>query len=158
MGGRQHHYRVGLDWSGGSEGTAHYTIYSRDHRLTAANKPEIEASSDPAFPGGDPSRWNPEELQVAALSSCHMLWYLALCAAAGVRVLTYRDDAEGWMADEGMAGGQFTRVVLKPRVGIAPDCDLETALALHRDAHAKCYIARSVNFPVEHDPDVRYSI
>lgn len=94
---------------------------------------------------------------VASLSSCHMLWYLALCAHAGVRVVSYADRAEGWMADEGLAGGQFTRVLLRPDVRIAPGGDLGKARALHHPAHEKCYIARSVNFPVEHEPAVEWA-
>ena len=157
MGAHEHAYAVDLEWTGaGADGTASYAAYSRAHKLGAPGKPPIPGSSDSAF-RGDPARWNPEELLVASLSACHMLWYLALCAGHGVRVTAYADSAEGWMADEGHAGGQFTRVLLRPRVTLAPGSDEVLARRLHHDAHARCFIARSVNFPVEHEPTMEIS-
>ncbi len=154
---RQHRYAVRLDWTGNlGNGTVSYRGYSRDHSLKApgnAGKPAIAASSDPAF-RGDPARWNPEELLVAALSSCHQLWYLHLCATAGIVVTAYEDDAEGIMDEEADGAGQFTAVVLRPRVALAPGSDRDRALALHHAAAEKCFIARSVNFPVTHEPVV----
>lgn len=154
MPGREHAYAVDLEWTGaGGEGTASYAAYGRGHRLSAPGKPDIEGSSDPSY-RGDAARWNPEDLLVASLSACHMLWYLGLCATSGVRVTAYADSAQGWMLDEGAVGGQFTRVLLRPRVTIAAGSDLDLARGLHHDAHAKCYIARSVNFPVQNEPVV----
>ena len=85
----------------------------------AEGKPDIPGASDPAF-RGDRTRWNPEDLLVGSLSACHKLWYLHLCAVEGVRVLSYRDEAEGLMAEDPERGGAFTRVVLRPVVGVAP--------------------------------------
>ena len=114
--------------------------------LSAAGRPDVQGSSDPAF-RGDATRWNPEDLLVASLSSCHMLWYLHLCAQAKITVLAYRDDATGTMVeDEG--GGRFTAAVLKPVVTIAAGGDVARAEALHEDAHRLCFIANSVSFPV----------
>jgi organic hydroperoxide reductase OsmC/OhrA len=115
--------------------------------MTAPGKPLISGSSDPAF-RGDRRRWNPEELLVASLSSCHQLWYLHLCADAGVVVLEYVDEAVGVMEESSDGGGQFVCVTLKPRVLIASGCDADKAQALHEAAHGKCFIARSVHFPV----------
>jgi organic hydroperoxide reductase OsmC/OhrA len=116
----------------------------------------IPGSSDPAF-RGDPARWNPEELLVAALSSCHKLWYLHLCAEAGIVVVAYIDHAEGVMEETSDGSGSFRHVILHPKVTVAPGSDRAKAHALHDAAHAQCFIARSVNFPVRHEPEISYS-
>jgi organic hydroperoxide reductase OsmC/OhrA len=152
MSGHEHRYTVALKWTGNTgTGTAGYRAYERAHELSVEGKPVIPGSSDPAF-RGDPKRWNPEELLVASLSACHKLWYLHLCSAAGVVVTDYVDAAEGLMAESADGGGHFTRVVLRPRVTITGGSDKEKAQALHHEAHAKCFIANSVNFPVSHEP------
>jgi len=154
MSGRSHRYRVTVTWTGNrGDGTASFRGYGRDHAITAQGKPPIAGSSDPAF-RGDPARWNPEELLVASLSACHKLWYLGLCAQAGVVVTAYEDEVEGEMAEEAGGAGQFTAVTLRPRVTIAAGSDAALALALHHKAHAMCFIARSVNFPVGCEPTV----
>mgnify|MGYP003337497765 FL=1 len=138
-------------WTGNQgAGTSGYRAYSRNHVLNAGGNPAIPASSDPAF-RGDPERWNPEELLVASLSSCHMLWYLHLCAEAGIIVTGYEDEAEGQMAEEGDGAGQFLSVTLHPKITISSG-DPAKAERLHHAAHEKCFIARSVNFPVECEP------
>jgi organic hydroperoxide reductase OsmC/OhrA len=149
MAGRRHNYRVRLHWTGNSGAdAASFRRHDRSYELSAPGKPVIAGSSDAVF-RGDAARWNPEDLLVASLSSCHQLWYLGLCAAAGVVVAAYEDDAEGVMLEEEAGGaGQFTAVVLRPRVTLAPGADRARAQALHATAHAKCFIARSVNFPV----------
>jgi organic hydroperoxide reductase OsmC/OhrA len=149
-----HHYHVETAWTGDQgRGTASYAGYSRDHVLAAPGKPPILGSSDPKF-RGDPSRWNPEEMLLASLSACHQLWYLHLCSAARVVVTEYMDEAEGWMTESPDGGGQFTRVLLKPRVTVQEGSDPNRAMELHAQAHALCFIARSMNFPVEHAPEV----
>src|SRR5690348_16487079 len=151
---KTHHYTTILTWTGNKgEGTSGYRAYGRDHILSVAGKPDLPASSDPSF-RGNPARYNPEELLVASLSSCHMLWYLHLCAVNGIVVLDYRDEASGTMQEEADGGGTFVRVVLKPRVTIAKGGDRDKALALHEKAHHLCFIARSVRFPVEVAPEI----
>lgn len=148
---RTHRYPITLTWNGNlGSGTATYRSYGRKHTMTVEGKPAIDGSSDPAF-RGDADRWNPEELLVASLSSCHMLWYLHLASEAGVVVTDYVDHAEGSM-EESAGGGRFVRVVLRPQVTLAPGSDDVRARELHREAHAKCFIANSVNFPVECEP------
>jgi organic hydroperoxide reductase OsmC/OhrA len=145
---RQHIYSMTTTWTGNTgTGTSGYRNYERSFAISAPAKPSILGSSDPAF-RGDRTRWNPEELLVASLSSCHQLWYLHLCADAGVMVLEYVDDASGIMEESSDGGGQFVSVTLKPKILVAAGCDLEKAQALHEAAHAKCFIARSVHFPV----------
>ncbi|HSJ23913.1 MAG TPA: OsmC family protein [Longimicrobiales bacterium] len=147
-----HEYTVGVEWTGNrGSGTSGYRDYTRDHDIVVAGKPAIAASSDPQF-RGDAGRHNPEELLVAALASCHMLWYLHLCADAGVTVTAYRDEASGTMHQAADGGGRFTCVVLRPRVTLATGSDAARAEALHADAHRLCFIAQSVNFPVRCEP------
>lgn len=145
-------YRTSLNWTGNrGSGTSGYAAYERDYTIAAAGKPPLLGSSDPAF-RGDESRYNPEDLLLASLSACHMLWYLHLCTEAGVTVTAYEDDAQGEMETDAGGGGKFTTVVLRPRITITPDSDPESARALHRHAHDKCFIASSVNFPVTCEP------
>lgn len=151
---KQHEYAVTIAWTGNDgTGTQSYASYRRDHDIHAAGKPPIPGSSDPAF-RGDRARYNPEELLVASLSSCHMLWYLHLCAVNGIVVLDYHDEAAGTMQEEADGGGAFVRVVLKPRVTIAAGSNRDKALALHEKAHHLCFIARSVRFAVEVAPQI----
>lgn len=152
---RDHAYTVTVTWTGNNgSGTSAYRVYARRHEIKAVGKPAIPASSDPAF-RGDASRYNPEELLVASLSSCHMLWYLHLCATNGVVVTSYEDCAEGVMVEQPGGEGRFTEVVLAPEIVLAPGSDIGRARALHAEAHAKCFVANSVNFPVRHEPVLR---
>ena len=145
---KTHTYRTTTTWAGNlGEGTRTYRAYSRNHDIAVAGKAPLLCSSDPAF-RGDPTRHNPEELLVASLSGCHMLWFLHLCAEAGVVVTAYRDDASGTMEETADGGGHFTEVVLRPHVTVAGATDVPQLDALHRRAHALCFIASSVNFPV----------
>jgi organic hydroperoxide reductase OsmC/OhrA len=150
-----HHYTSRLVWTGNKgEGTASYKAYDRDYVLSVNNKPEIPGSSDPSF-RGNPERYNPEELLVASLSSCHLLWYLHLCAVNGVVVVDYRDDASGVMEETADGGGFFREVVLKPVVTVTSSGMIEKARSLHHEANKLCFIANSVKFPVRHEPDIR---
>jgi organic hydroperoxide reductase OsmC/OhrA len=143
-----HTYGTFVHWSAaGGEGTTNYRSYSRDHTIGGADKPEIAASSEPSF-RGNPARYNPEELLVASLSSCHMLWYLHLCSVNGITVLDYSDHASGAM-EETDGNGQFVQVELRPIVTISSIVGRARALQLHNEAHQLCFIARSVNFPVK---------
>jgi organic hydroperoxide reductase OsmC/OhrA len=151
---RQHHYAITVRWTGNlGTGTSDYRAYSRDHEIAATSKPEIAGSSDPLF-RGDRARWNPEELLVASLSTCHQLWYLHLAAQAGIVVTAYVDQAEGTMEEQPDGSGRFTRVVLRPAVTVRAGSDVERATALHHDAHTKCFVANSVNFPVACEPTI----
>lgn len=147
---RAHTYQLTVTWTGNKGQDTHsYKSYERSHVITAAGKPEIPGSSDPAFLG-DRSRYNPEELLVASLSSCHMLWYLHLCAEAGVVVTAYADAATGVMEETANGGGRFTEVILHPVVTVAEAAMIEKADQLHARANELCFIANSCNFPVRH--------
>lgn len=150
---KEHIYETNLVWTGNlGDGTKTYTGYSRAHEISIAGKPAIAGSSDPHF-RGDASRYNPEELLVAALSACHMLYYLHLCADAKIVVTDYTDSATGKMIETPDGGGHFTEVVLRPRVRISKESDTEKAGEIHHRAHELCFIANSVNFPVRAEPD-----
>lgn len=154
MSGKTHTFACTMTWTGNTgQGTASYTAYSRDHVYGGPGKPDLPGSSDPAF-RGDSRRYNPEELLVASLSSCHMLWYLHQCAVGGVVVLAYRDEPVGTMVEDRVKGGYFTKVTLHPKVTIAKGSDPAKARQLHHAAHAKCFIANSVNFPVACEPEI----
>jgi organic hydroperoxide reductase OsmC/OhrA len=154
---KKHHYTVEVAWTGDQgSGTSRYDAYSRDHLVRVPGKAAIEASSDPSF-RGDPARHNPEELFVASLSSCHMLWSLRLCSTKGIVVTGYVDDALGTMEGSAKGDGRFTDVLLRPRVTIGAGGDVELAKRLHDDAHHFCFIANSVNFPVRCEPSTDVS-
>jgi organic hydroperoxide reductase OsmC/OhrA len=155
MSGKTHHYPVTVTWTGNTgDGTAKPNGYSKDHEVSGDGKHVIEASSDPAF-NGDPARWNPEELLVASLSQCHMLWYLSRCAKYGVVVTDYVDRAEGVMVEDRNGGGRFESVVLRPEITLAAGADQAKADAQHHEAHELCFIANSVNFPITVEPTYR---
>jgi organic hydroperoxide reductase OsmC/OhrA len=145
---REHNYSVNVLWTGNTgQGTSDYRSYTRNHEISVPGKPPVPGSSDPKF-RGDATRYNPEELMIAALSTCHMLWYLHLCADAGVVVVSYEDRAEGTMRETSEGAGHFISVTIRPHVIVKGS--VAQAETLHQRAHELCFIANSVNFPVEH--------
>ena len=155
---KEHNYQINLNWTGNTgEGTKTYTGYKRDHEISSSGKELIKGSSDPNF-RGDKTRYNPEEMLVASLSSCHLLWYLHLCAEAKIVVVDYKDAASGKMIETADGGGRFTEVTLNPHVVISTDSDADLAKELHSKANKLCFIANSVNFPVLHKPEISLEI
>lgn len=149
---KTHHYESKIIWDGNTgTGTENYRNYSRDHRIITAGKADILGSSDAAF-RGDASRHSPEDMLLASVATCHMLWYLHLCATAGVVVVAYEDNAEGTMVEHENGSGQFTQIILKPIITITDAGKQEKALQLHDEAHKYCFIANSCNFPIVHQP------
>lgn len=154
MARRSHTYTLTVTWTGNlGAGTSTYGGYGRDHVYAAPGKPPILGSADPAF-RGDAARYNPEELLLASISSCHMLWYLHLAADAGIVVTAYADAPTADMVEDHARGGWFTGAVLRPRVEIAAGGNAGLARDLHEAAHAKCFIANSLNFPVACEPTI----
>ena len=154
---RQHSYETEVVWTGNlGTGTDSYRSYRRTHEVRAAGVPPLAGSSDPHF-RGDADRWNPEQL-LAALSQCHLLSYLHVCAVGGVVVTAYSDRAAGVMTETPDGGGRFTEVTLRPAVEVAAPDMVEKALALHERAHELCFIANSVNFPVGHEATVTVAV
>lgn len=150
----EHHYAVRAEWTGDrGTGTSGYRDYDRAVTIEIDGKPTLLASSDKPF-RGDPTRWNPEDLLVAALVECHLLAYLHACVTAGVVVVGYTDEATGVMRENGRGGGSFAEVVLRPRVVVADASMVDAATAAHTQANEWCFIANSVNFPVRHEPTI----
>lgn len=152
MAGKEHRYRSTVVWTGNTgEGTATYKAYERAHVISAVGKADIAGSSDPAF-RGDAGRWNPEDMLVASASTCHMLWYLHLCAVNGVVVLAYRDEPEGLMVEQADGSGTFARIVLRPQVMLSAASSEAKARELHHEAHKMCFVANSLRCEIAIEP------
>lgn len=148
----QHNYKLTVKWTGNKvTGTSGYSAFERTHSIIVDNKVEILGSSDPAF-RGDKTKHNPEDLLLASISSCHMLWYLHLCALAGIIVIDYIDNATGIMIETANGGGKFIEAILNPVVTITDISLTEKSIELHSKANELCFIANSLNFPVYHKP------
>lgn len=148
----QHEYRVDLEWTGNrGTGTESYRSYGRDHVLRASGLPDLPGTADPTF-HGDRDRWNPEQLLLAALSQCHMHSYLHVAVTHGVNITGYTDEAMGTLRLNRDNSGEFTQVILRPTIYLADESQRELADSLHAQANRVCFIARSVNFPVLHEP------
>jgi len=155
MADREHRYHVTVEWTGNKgQGTENYKAYDREFNVLAEAKTAIAGSSDPAFLG-NASRWNPEEMLLASASACHKLWYLHLCAEAGISVESYLDKAEGTMMEARQ--GRFTQILLQPQITLRAGDDIELAKALHHKAHEQCFIANSLNFPILCEPQIKHA-
>lgn len=151
---KKHTYTTSILWTGNrGRGTKNYKDYEREYTIQIAGKTDIRGSADASF-RGDQSRHNPEELFVASISSCHMLWFLHLCAVSGVTVVDYQDQASGVMTEDEEGGGYFESVTLNPVVVILESDKKELAEDLHHEANKKCFIANSCNFEIGHKPSV----
>lgn len=149
-----HHYDLSLVWTGNrGSGTSGYRAYGRDHTVAAEGAGTLAGSADPTF-RGDPQRWNPEQLLVAALAQCHLLTYLHLCVQAAIVVVGYTDEPHGEMITDPAGAGQFASVTLRPQVTITDPARIAEAVALHDRVGDYCFIARSVNFPIHHEARV----
>lgn len=151
---KEHLYSLAMNWTGNTgQGTEKYNIYERSYTVSVPGKPDIHGSADPAF-RGDKSCWNPEELLLASIASCHMLWYLHLCSEAHIVVIAYEDRPTGKMLEETGGAGRFKEVILNPVIKITAIEKSKLALSLHEPAHQKCFIANSVNFPILLNPAI----
>ena len=163
---KEHHYTTSLTWTGNrGPGTTNYKAYDRDYIIQVNGKPDLPGSSDPSFRGSS-SRYNPEELLLSSISSCHMLWYLHLCSVNNIVVIDYQDQAQGLMMERPEGSGYFKEVVLHPVITLSVPASsnippseasalIQRATALHHEAGKMCFIANSCNFPIRHEPDFR---
>lgn len=150
---KTHLYQLQIAWTGNlGTGTSDYKSYSRDFNLLADRKPLLAASADLPF-RGDGSKYNPEDMLLASVSSCHMLWYLHFCATAGVIVTDYIDNPTGTLTQDADGGGRFTEIVLHPEVTISDSSQIDLANSLHAQAHEKCFISNTLNLPVLVEPN-----
>jgi len=156
MSNKSHHYETEIAWTGaGEKGTRNYKSYERHYDINIKGKPTVAGSSDPAF-RGDPACHNPEDMLVASVSSCHMLWYLHLCSVSGVIVTSYIDSALGVMEEDTSGKGRFTKITLRPKIKIAAGSDLAKAESAHAKANEMCFVANSLNCPVEHVATIEF--
>lgn len=147
-----HYYNLDLRWAGNTgEGTENYRSYQRQYEISATGKPVINGSSDPSF-SGDATKYNPEELLLASIAGCHMLWYLHLCSEAGIVVTSYSDLPTAVMKEKSNGSGYFESVILHPNVVVQEDAMIHDANALHTKANEMCFIANSLNFKIHHQP------
>lgn len=148
---QEHKFIASVIWTGNKgQGTVNSNSYDRSHAITVENKPDILCSVDPAFRSGDKTKYNPEDLFVASLSACHMLWFLYLCSEVGVIVIDYKDNAVGTMKINTDGSGHFTEITLNPIVTVKDESMIANANELHKKANKMCFIANSCNFPVKH--------
>lgn len=148
-----HNYSLVNTWTGNyGPGTINYKNYGRAYTISIEGKPDLEGTSDPSF-RGDKSKYNPEELFLASISGCHMLWFLHLCSVSDVNVIEYKDEAKGKMEENKDGSGAFTEVVLHPAVMVSDILMIEKANELHKKANKMCFIANSCNFPISHKPN-----
>lgn len=150
-----HHYKTTITWTGNTgTGTSGIKAYERDHIISVEGKPDIPGTSEVSLLGNR-LRYNPEELLLAAVSACHMLWYLYLCARDGIVVTAYEDRASGTMENTANGGGRFTGITLRPAIAISGAIDEEHLARLQHEANSLCYIASSCNFPIGHEASYR---
>lgn len=151
---KKHDFPNRIIWTGNrGTGTSAYKAYNRTWDMALDGKETLSCSNDPLL-GGDPSKYNPEDMLIAAVSSCHMLWYLHLCSTAGVIVTAYEDYPIGIGESEPDGTGHFVEAILRPKITITPDSDADKALVIHDDIHKHCFIAKSVNFPVRFEVQI----
>lgn len=137
------------------ESTLSAKTYSRNHTITIKGKSEpLKVSSAKIFKG-DAALYNPEDLLLSALSSCHMMSYFYVCSQNGIEVLSYEDNAEGFLEVDKNGKGQFVKVVLKPKIVVSKTEMIALAESLHQQASELCFIANSCNFPIEHQCKVQ---
>ena len=149
---KEHNYKLTTVWTGNTgSGTKNVRSYDRSHTVAIQGKPELFLTTDnPAV--GDKSKLNPEDLLVTAISSCHMLSYLYVCAMEGIVITSYTDHATGVMIEQANGSGSFKEVTLNPIFCVGDENMIEKAIELHHKAHEICYIANSVNFDVKCNP------
>jgi len=153
---KNHNYKSTIEWTGNTgESTKNYRSYERNYIISVDGKAEITGSSDPAFLG-NPELHNPEDLLLASVSSCHLLWYLHFCSVNKILVLSYIDFAEGTMIESENGSGKFTEIILKPKILVAEKKMIKKAIELHQKANEYCFIANSLNFKVKHQPEITY--
>jgi len=142
-------HEITLNWTKG-DAPFTYDAYPRNHQIIFKKDEAVTFSSAAAYKG-DPSKGDPEDLLVAALSSCHMLTFLAIAAKKKFTVLSYEDEAVGFMEKE---GGKLwvTRTILRPKILFETAPDAATLAEMHHMAHEQCFIANSVKTEVTVEP------
>lgn len=150
---RELKYNIGLSWLGGVNKDKNYR-YDKTYELSFKNKPSIKGSADVVF-HGDKNLYNPEEMLLAALSSCHMMSFFYLCGINKIEIKSYVDSPQGFLEINTNGSGQFKNVVLEPTIILSEKEDLVKMATLFKQASDYCFIARSCNFEIAHLPNFR---
>ena len=148
----KHLFKVALSWISKEEtAQSAFKFYSKSHTISIQHKPDLNISAAKAFKG-DPALYNPEDLLLSSLTSCHMMSYLYCCKQNNIEVISYTDDAEATLEVNDDGSGRIVEVMLHPKVIISNPTQIELAISLHKKANELCFIANSCNFPVFHSP------
>ncbi|MBF4469919.1 OsmC family protein [Flavobacterium sp. HJJ] len=150
--GFKHLFKVKLNWNSVPKETISTSRkYLKNHQITIEGKEILNLSAAKAFKG-DPSLYNPEDLLLSSVVSCHMMSYLYVCSQNGIDILSYQDDAEATLEVSENGSGRFIEVRLYPKVVIQQKEKIAEALELHSKANELCFIANSCNFKIVHFP------
>lgn len=150
----KHLFKAAINWtSKQNPPDSTKRFYSKSHQIKIEGKPVLEVSAAKAFKG-DPELYNPEDLLLSSLVSCHMMSYLYVCSQNGIEVLEYSDNAEATLEVSPNGSGRFVAAKLYPKVKILNPEQIQLALDLHQKANELCFIANSCNFPVMHHASV----
>ena len=153
----KHLFKAQINWtSSENQEPSKRKFYSKSHQIKIEGKPVLNVSAAKAFKG-DPELYNPEDLLLSSLVSCHMMSYLYVCSQNGIEVLEYSDNAEATLEVSPDGSGRFVEVRLKPNVKIANADKMDLAIELHTKANQLCFIANSCNFPVLHEASCEFS-
>lgn len=152
----KHLFKTQLNWTSKQKPEGPQKFYSKSHQIQIEGKPVLDVSAAKAFKG-DPALYNPEDLLLSSLVSCHMMSYLYVCSQNGIEVLNYSDNAEATLEVNPDGSGRFTEVRLNPKVTITDSDKIQLALELHKKANQLCFIANSCNFPVFHNASCEVS-
>lgn len=147
-----HLFKVALNWMKKDNISSSLSrIYTKSHHISIEGKPDLEVSAAKAFKG-DPNLYNPEDLLLSSLTSCHMMSYLYCCMQYKIEVISYQDHSEATLQVNPDGSGKIVKVDLFPEIIISNSSQIELALSLHKKANELCFIANSCNFPVYHHP------
>ena len=137
-----------LTWTGNTgAGTKSYDSYSRDCEITFEGKPSFRGTADPGFMG-NPALQNPKDFLISALSSTHMLYFLALCAKYSITVTSYEDTPTGYVQLNPDGSGLYEKLILRPKVSFLEADKLDRIKSLHDRAQKQSLITDSVKFPI----------
>ena len=146
----KHTFKASLTWrKTDKEINSSKKVYEKSHTISIAGKPQLSISAAKAFKG-DPALYNPEDLLLSSLMSCHMMSYLYVCATHNIELVSYADNAVATLETNADGSGKIIEVQLNPQVTLKDKNQQELALSLHQEANKLCFIANSCNFPVKH--------
>lgn len=146
----KHLFKAKLDWNSiPKETISDSKRYTKTHQIAIDGKEILNVSAAKAFKG-DPGLYNPEDLLLSSVVSCHMMSYLYVCSQSDITVVSYQDNAEGTLEVLENGSGRFVEIRLNPNVIIKEKEKIAQSISLHTKANELCFIANSCNFPILH--------